>query len=348
MQNSNSSTNLDFLVRGKHLNFTPTLKSLPTLNSKKEDLITDTKPLNLPKNEFSATEIVKNKRNDSVFDTLIRRLRLFFAVGFCSATISLTYGVLRNNTTNNDQKFSTDVVFAPGTGYEADLQALREAFSEEAQPLESQFIKLSEDIKINNKGILPIVDKNMINENINLKIPLGQFKQEYFQLLSRKILSIVKSAKQKKLSEVQLAAMIMSESSIHGFDPLLVASIVQIESAFNHQAISNRGAQGLMQIMPTTKDFVENLEGIPPNERNDLSNPRYNIRLGISYLKYLRQKFNGSISLALMAYNWGPGHIDEVLLKNKRGVPSSVLKYTMRILEDHSKWHGQIAMKILF
>lgn len=79
-------------------------------------------------------------------------------------------------------------------------------------------------------------------------------------------------------------------------DPKLVRAIIQVESDFDSRAVSSRGAQGLMQLIPATA------------ERFGVENPfnaRQNIEGGVNYLKYLLNLFDGDVTLSLAAYNAG-------------------------------------------
>ena len=83
-------------------------------------------------------------------------------------------------------------------------------------------------------------------------------------------------------------------------EPALIRAVIHAESAFNPQAISRRGAQGLMQLMPETAAML----GV-----QDPSQPEQNIRGGSLYLQQLLQSFDGDLRLALAAYNAGPGAV---------------------------------------
>lgn len=177
----------------------------------------------------------------------------------------------------------------------------------------------------------------------------SNIKEGLLKEITQKVYSVV-SKYPSKLSSIKLTSLIVSESIRAEFDPLLVAAVIRTESAFDHTAVSSVGARGLMQIMPPTKEFIENFEAIPPGERKDLFTPRYNVKLGIAYLKYLRDRYKGNMSLALMAYNWGPGNLSDAIKGrySKSKVPHSVLRYAMRILDDHSSWQATIVANVLY
>ncbi len=85
-------------------------------------------------------------------------------------------------------------------------------------------------------------------------------------------------------------------------DQHLIQAVVRTESNFNYKAVSRRGAQGLMQIMPQTGKSL----GL-----KDPFDPEQNIDTGVRYLKYLLTRFKGDTSLALAAYNAGPTAVEK-------------------------------------
>ncbi len=87
----------------------------------------------------------------------------------------------------------------------------------------------------------------------------------------------------------------------YGLDPALVRAVVRAESNFNPDAVSPKGAEGLMQIMPATQQDVG---------CGNAFDPEQNLRAGMQYLKMMLDKY-GDVSLALAAYNAGPGAVDK-------------------------------------
>lgn len=92
-------------------------------------------------------------------------------------------------------------------------------------------------------------------------------------------------------------------------DPYLVASVMREESAFKPDAVSSVGAMGMMQLMPSTARFIARKSGEKTFETEQLLAAPMNIRLGSQYLSYLLDVFNGDTTLAVAAYNAGPGAV---------------------------------------
>lgn len=141
------------------------------------------------------------------------------------------------------------------------------------------------------------------------------------------------------IEEVEgLAKAIIFESKRANLDPVLVTAIIKAESTFNRLAKSNAGAIGLMQIQPATGKYVSNRVKELSWEENKLTEPQYNIRLGIAYFKYLENLF-GSKERALIAYNWGPTNLARAL-KLGEEIPPGPQGYAKKILSMHAKWQS--------
>jgi soluble lytic murein transglycosylase len=106
----------------------------------------------------------------------------------------------------------------------------------------------------------------------------------------------------KTINTDQYDMIIKQHSYNHGVDPSLVKAVMKAESNFNPQAVSPKGAQGLMQLMP---DTARNMSVYDPVDPDD------NIRGGTKYLKLLDDTFQGNLELILAAYNAGPNRVKE-------------------------------------
>ena len=93
-----------------------------------------------------------------------------------------------------------------------------------------------------------------------------------------------------------LRTLVETISANHGIDAALVRAVIKTESNFNRWAVSNKGALGLMQLIPSTGRRY----GV-----QDFFDPQQNIDGGVRYLKFLLEKFNGNVDLSLAAYNAG-------------------------------------------
>jgi hypothetical protein len=106
-----------------------------------------------------------------------------------------------------------------------------------------------------------------------------------------------------------VAQAIAEESESAGLDPLLVLALIEVESEFHEGATSVVGARGLMQVRPTTLEWVARREGLKLSRTELQADPALNVRLGVRYLKYLKELFKGRMDLALLAYNAGPNKL---------------------------------------
>ncbi|MEZ5586258.1 MAG: PLxRFG domain-containing protein [Sedimenticolaceae bacterium] len=121
-----------------------------------------------------------------------------------------------------------------------------------------------------------------------------------------------------------LRALARQIAEEEGIDPELFERQVQQESAFNPQAVSHAGAQGLAQLMPGT---AEELGVIDPFD------PEQNLRGGARYMRQQLDRFNNDPRLALAAYNAGPGRVQRSGLDMKR-LPSETQDYVRRIYDN--------------
>ncbi len=118
----------------------------------------------------------------------------------------------------------------------------------------------------------------------------------------RRSLGQLKVHKRTEAQAMQQA--IYKEAARYNIDPNLVVAIVWQESRFRPDAVSEKNARGLMQLMPETAAMF--------NVR-DPHDPEESIRGGVAYLVWLLDRFNGNVALALAAYNAGPGSVEAYL-----------------------------------
>jgi len=109
---------------------------------------------------------------------------------------------------------------------------------------------------------------------------------------------------------VPLAREIYAAAREYGIDPKVAFGLVRTESSFRRTVVSHAGAIGYAQVLPSTARWIE-----PGTTRSDLFDTRTNLRVGFKYLRYLLDKYNGDVRLALTAYNRGPGTVDRVLAR---------------------------------
>ena len=102
-------------------------------------------------------------------------------------------------------------------------------------------------------------------------------------------------------------------SQEYGVDECLIYALIKAESNFDAEAVSNKNAQGLMQLMFATAEEVSNKNGIELTKENIL-NPDININIGTKYISTLLEKYE-CVELAIAAYNAGIGNVDKWIEK---------------------------------
>ena len=157
----------------------------------------------------------------------------------------------------------------------------------------------------------------------------------------RAVRSVLDSVTRGKRDTARLSRQIVSECEKAQFDPMFVAAVIKSESFFNELARSNKGAVGLMQIMPATGKYLEKFRSeVDWPTPAKLTDAGYNIHLGVTYLKQLEEMYGGNRVLTLIAYNWGPGKLDRAI-RSGRGVPAETVRYALKILSDRHGWLQQ-------
>jgi soluble lytic murein transglycosylase len=114
------------------------------------------------------------------------------------------------------------------------------------------------------------------------------------------------------LYPLQYEDLIVHYANRHKLDPSLVAAVIRVESNYRPQAVSRKGARGLMEVLPTTGKWILRMKGTPlslDQVEEQLFVPEFNISLGTWYLAFLTRKFDGEKAKILAAYNAGQGQV---------------------------------------
>lgn len=145
--------------------------------------------------------------------------------------------------------------------------------------------------------------------------------------------------RQAYVASLPFGDFIRVASSRYSVDSLLLAAVIEAESGFNPQVVSQRGAVGLMQILPSTA-------GLAPEA---LADPAANIDRGARYLRRLLERYEGDLELALAAYNAGPTNV-----RRYGGVPPfaethSYVEKVLRIYVEHHRaiWQASDEARLL-
>ncbi len=134
-----------------------------------------------------------------------------------------------------------------------------------------------------------------------------------------------------------VARAIVVEARRYDFDPSLVLAVMHVESGYYNFATSPVGALGLMQLLPSTAEYMAQKLGIEWKGSVTLFQPVTNVRLGVAYLDRLSRRYH-SLPVALAAYNWGPSRIDRRL---RRGA-SLPTRYAQLVLDAYGERISEI------
>jgi len=133
----------------------------------------------------------------------------------------------------------------------------------------------------------------------------------------------------------------------NGLDPYLVTAVIKVESNFRPDAVSAKGAVGLMQVMPDTARWAASKMGVLAPTAGDLVDPETNVRIGTWYLAELGREFEGNMVLTLAAYNAGRGMVHEwvadgTLAESNTGVDSipfaETRNFVRRVLQTEERY----------
>lgn len=126
----------------------------------------------------------------------------------------------------------------------------------------------------------------------------------------------------------ELAELVRQAAAEHDLPEGLLHAVIQTESGYNPQALSPKGAAGLMQLMPATARELE---------VEDVWDPGQNLAGGARYLKQMVELFEGDLELGLAAYNAGPGRVSRA-----GGIPAigETQRYVPLVMQRYLAWRG--------
>lgn len=137
------------------------------------------------------------------------------------------------------------------------------------------------------------------------------------------------------------SALIETDAHASDIDPALVQAVVAVESGFDPHAVSDKGAVGLMQVLPGTAERY----GVAADRRRSvadkLHDPALNVRIGTRYLRDLLARFDGDVALALAAYNAGEGAV----ARHANRIPpyDETRNYVMRVRQFYAIYRPPLA-----
>jgi soluble lytic murein transglycosylase len=172
------------------------------------------------------------------------------------------------------------------------------------------------------------------------------YKFEKRRDIEKNIYTVVRERlpKKYKAQAYSVAHTIIEEATRHSLDPYFVMAVISGESSFNPIAVGPVGEIGMMQIRPTTGQWMSGL--LKKKWRGDkmLQDPVENIKLGTAYLAWLREKFQGQGQLYLAAYNMGPKSVKNAVSRNiyPKDYPIHVMKRYIAFYKDIGKKKGTL------
>ena len=169
-------------------------------------------------------------------------------------------------------------------------------------------------------------DKRYKRINLNSSARLPRVKADSSLLYNPTLHSLRQS--QQSWKSAAYDQHINHAARVHRVDPDLIRAIIKIESNFNRYAISSKGAQGLMQLMPGTARYLQVYDAFDPWQ---------NIYGGTQYIRQMLDSFQGNIQLSLAAYNAGPTRV----MKYKRvpRIPETI-NYVRKVMRQYQKYQA--------
>lgn len=176
--------------------------------------------------------------------------------------------------------------------------------------------------------LLSYTTKKKEEECIRRSVQAAKLKVDK-KLLEERTLKTL--SKDRKPSEVRryrgYFKIITKYANFYSIEPELVLAIIKVESEFKSHAVSNKGAIGLMQIMPSTAKWLCDSGRL---KNRNLKTPEDNIQLGVLYLSLLDHKYKGNLDKMLAEYNGGPNAANKYPFTN-----AEVRNYVLKVKRNY-------------
>ena len=181
---------------------------------------------------------------------------------------------------------------------------------------------------------------SLINEIDKLKLGIEESSIRKYKVTNGQLIIRDVRPDFNELECLRLATLIYDECDRIGVKYSYALALIQVESRFNYKAISNVGARGLMQIMPSTFVSIARRYGYP-YEEGDIYDLKKNIKIGILYIYILKQKYDRS-ELVSAGYNGGPKIAANYKLymngDNSAFIPPETMKYVGTVNKNYQKY----------
>ncbi|HXM68651.1 MAG TPA: lytic transglycosylase domain-containing protein [Candidatus Acidoferrum sp.] len=182
-------------------------------------------------------------------------------------------------------------------------------------------------IRHERRQVMGLITRLFVDGDNSSFVDIPTMEIDHFEAAPDEPVSNVKAPPPPKPSDrpIDLNEVVRTASGNYQLDPDLVNSVIRAESGFNARAVSPKGAQGLMQLMPQTASQL----GV-----QNSFDPRSNVEGGTRYLRELLERYNFDLIKALAAYNAGPQRVEQY-----GGVPPyyETKAYVARIVRDFNE-----------
>ena len=175
-------------------------------------------------------------------------------------------------------------------------------------------------------------DPVVFMEDLDLVLPRPVVILERQDAVARELLRYTRTM--SETDALRVAQTLCEEADELGWDPFMYVAVIHVESYYNHLAVSPVGAEGLMQLMPYTAEWMADELDLAWPEGHSFD-PVLNVRLGTRYLAHLQTRYFRNMDLILTAYNRGPS-ATRFIVGHNGGLPRDIRDfYATKVLDKY-------------